>query len=177
MDPEGDQILYKFDWGDNTTSNWLGPCPSNQSFEASHIWTEPGEMQVCVKAIDINGSECDWSEPLIVNIVQGPVLDVGLLSSGFLKTEASIWNRGAVNAFNVSYRISLDGGFILTGKETTGTIPVINPGDYISISSGPIIGFGKTRVLVEAELPMSTDFREQGATIFLFYIYITPGGG
>ena len=134
-------------------------------------------MQVCVKAMDINGSECDWSEPLVVDIVQGPVLDVGILSSGVLKTGANVWNRGAVNATNVSYRISLDGGFILLGKETTGTITQINPGEYVSITSSPIIGFGKTKVLVEVELPVSTDFREQGATILFFYVYVNPGGG
>jgi subtilisin family serine protease len=177
VDPEGDQILYMFDWGDNTTSNWFGPCSSNATIEASHIWEEPGEMLVCVKAKDINGSESDWSEPLTVEIIQGPVLDVGVLAGGALKAGANVWNRGAVEATNVSYRISLDGGFILLGKETTGTIPKINPGEFVAVSSSPIIGFGKTRVLVEVDIPVSTDFREQGATMLFFYVYVTPGGG
>jgi subtilisin family serine protease len=177
IDPEGEDIFYKFAWGDNTTSEWLGPCNSNQSQAATHTWTDPGSYLVCVKAKDINGSVSDWSEPLNVTIIKAPVLDVGVIQGGLLKVGSNIWNRGAVEATNVNYRITFDGGLIILGKETTGTIPNIPPGEYVEALSTPIIGLGKTRIRIEVDIPESQDFRELGATILFFLIHVNPGGG
>jgi len=78
-DPEGEQIYYKFYWGDNTSSYWVGPYDSGVAGEASHVWTDPGEYDIRVKAKDINERESDWSIPLTVTIVEGPILDMGLI--------------------------------------------------------------------------------------------------
>jgi len=67
-DPNGDQIYYLFDWGDDTDSGWLGPYNSGEEIEASHIWTEKGSFEIKVKAKDIHGSESDWSDPLSVSM-------------------------------------------------------------------------------------------------------------
>ncbi|KYK34652.1 MAG: hypothetical protein AYK22_05025 [Thermoplasmatales archaeon SG8-52-3] len=67
-DPDGDQIYYKFDWGDDTYSNWLGPINSGETIDASKIWYKQGIYEIRVKAKDINNRFSGWSEPLEVII-------------------------------------------------------------------------------------------------------------
>ncbi len=69
-DPEGENIYYLFDWGDGNETGWIGPYPSGQTGEASHAWTELGEYEIKVKAKDINDVQSNWSEPLIISIVE-----------------------------------------------------------------------------------------------------------
>jgi hypothetical protein len=67
-DPDGDQMYCKWDWGDGTQSDWLGPYNSNVGVEANHIWNEQGSYQIKVKAKDVYGAESEWSEPLSISI-------------------------------------------------------------------------------------------------------------
>ena len=67
-DIEGNQIFYFFDWGDNTTSGWIGPYGSGQTASASHKWDVERSYEIKVKARDTNLDESDWSEPLPVSI-------------------------------------------------------------------------------------------------------------
>jgi hypothetical protein len=68
-DPENDPILYLFDWGDGTMSEWLGPYQSNQEVQVSHSYAELVEYQVRVRARDIWGSASDWSKPCTIKII------------------------------------------------------------------------------------------------------------
>ena len=65
-DPDGDDIYYKFDWGDGDTSDWLGPKKSGETITAEHSWSEKGTYEVRVKAKDIYGAESEWSDNLTV---------------------------------------------------------------------------------------------------------------
>ena len=67
-DPDGDQILYLFDWGNGSTSDWLGPYDSGEICEASHCWDEKGTYLIKVKARDKCGIESPWSDPLSLSI-------------------------------------------------------------------------------------------------------------
>jgi hypothetical protein len=67
-DPDGDQIYYKFEWGDGSDSGWLGPYTSGQTGTGSHVWTTLGVYNVTVRAHDIFGATSPKSEPLIVTI-------------------------------------------------------------------------------------------------------------
>jgi hypothetical protein len=176
-EPEGEDIYYMFDWGDGTASNWIGPYLSGQIAEASHTWQDPATYEVKVNTKDENGGQSGWSAPLMVEIIQAPVLELGVIQGGALRVESVLRNRGAVDASDITYTVTLDGGIILMGKETTGTISSLAPGDTAMVTSGLIFGFGKTRVIIEVEIPESYDFRDQGATILLFYVFVTPGGG
>jgi hypothetical protein len=71
-DPDGDQIIYLFDWGDGTNSGWIGPYDSGATVYESHIWYEPGTFPVKVKASDINGASSGWSNPLMVTLTNEP---------------------------------------------------------------------------------------------------------
>jgi len=115
-DPEGEQIFYLFDWGDETSSDWLGPYNSGEKMVASHAWSEVGVYEIKVQAKDINDSISDWSEPYSVQI-ELPVVDIGIIEGGLFKITASIKNTGIVEAEEINWKIALDGGFILMGKE------------------------------------------------------------
>ena len=64
-DPDGDQVYYMWDWGDDSFSQWLGPYESGVMANASHAWAK-GSYSIRVKALDIYGLESDWSDPLEV---------------------------------------------------------------------------------------------------------------
>jgi len=61
-DPDGDQIYYKWDWDDGTTSDWIGPVNSGELTFGQHTWYNMGTYFVKVKAKDTYGAESDdWS--------------------------------------------------------------------------------------------------------------------
>jgi hypothetical protein len=61
-DPEGDDILYRFNWDSGDTSAWIGPYPSGEVVTASHQWSIPGTYDIEVQARDTLGNIGDWSE-------------------------------------------------------------------------------------------------------------------
>jgi parallel beta-helix repeat protein len=61
-DPEGDQISYKWDWGDGNVTDWLGPFNSGEPIIASYGWATDGNYSIQVKAKDTSGDESNWSE-------------------------------------------------------------------------------------------------------------------
>lgn len=67
-DPDGDNIYYMFEWGDDSNSGWIGPNPSGVTCEVSHTWTTQGSYEIRVKAMDIHGKQSEWSEPLSVSM-------------------------------------------------------------------------------------------------------------
>jgi len=65
------EILYQWDWGDGTTSDWFGPYPSGSVCKASHIWTSPGNYKVKVQAKN-HLKKSPWSDSLSVDIHSHP---------------------------------------------------------------------------------------------------------
>jgi len=59
-DPETDDVFYYIDWGDNTTTGWLGSYPSGVQKTASHSWSQKGTYIIKIKAKDTWGAESDW---------------------------------------------------------------------------------------------------------------------
>jgi hypothetical protein len=175
-DPENDQILYKFNWGDGTESDWIGPVSSGESVTTSHAWAELGNFTVKVRAKDIEDAVGYWSEPFTVQMTL-PELSLGTISGGLLKASVNLRNYGLAEADAISWTITLDGGVILLGKETTGVIPTIEASGVTTINSGLVFGFGPTRVIVTVEFDEGSDYRSQGANVFLFFLQVKPGGG
>jgi hypothetical protein len=60
VDPENDGLFYFIDWGDNTTSGWLGPYGSNTTLSLNHTFTVKGTYTIKAKARDIYGAESGW---------------------------------------------------------------------------------------------------------------------
>jgi hypothetical protein len=176
-DPEGEDVYYKFDWGDGTISDWFGPFASGATGEGDYSWTTSGIFDVRVKAKDVNDGESDWSAAHQIDIAEGPIMEIKPLSTSFFKVKATIKNAGAVEATDVPWTISLDGGAFI-GAESSGTIASIPAGGEVEVQSGLVIGLGATTVTVTADVsPGVSDIREQSGTVILFIIMIKPGGG
>jgi LPXTG-motif cell wall-anchored protein len=67
-DPDNDTLYYRFDWGDTTTSGWLGPYQNGSSMSTSHLWHAPGSYPVVVQARDSFGHESGWSNATTVTM-------------------------------------------------------------------------------------------------------------
>ncbi|MGF3555280.1 MAG: PKD domain-containing protein [Thermoplasmatota archaeon] len=168
-DPEGDPIEYWFDWGDGSNSGWVSPG------SAKHAWASEGTYDVKVKARDaIHGGESGFSPAHQILILGGPILDIKTVKGGILKVKALITNTGGLDAENVQWSITLEGGAFI-GKESSGTVNV-PVGTDVEITSKPIIGFGSTKVTVTVTHPDSSDTTTRSGKIFLIYIYVRPGG-
>ncbi len=74
-DPENDLVYYKWDWGDGTVSDWLGPFNSGVVVTASHSWSVGDDYQIKVKAKD-SYMESSWSAPLSIIIDLAPAVPV-----------------------------------------------------------------------------------------------------
>jgi hypothetical protein len=69
-DPEGDNIMYEFDWGDGTTT-LTGWVDSGTMVSRSHSWSSTGTYYVKVRAQDSYGLWSGWSVKLQVSIYSG----------------------------------------------------------------------------------------------------------
>jgi hypothetical protein len=61
-DPEGNDVYYYIDWGDDSFEEWLGPFNSGTECASSHIWYEEGIYKIKAKARDVFGEESIWGE-------------------------------------------------------------------------------------------------------------------
>jgi len=170
-DPEGDEIYYKWDWDDGAYSDWLGPYAPGEESSASKMWDEIGQYYVQVKAKDGPGAESNWSYPLVVNIVDTPVLEIGEITGG-LKINAVIKNNGA-DAIGVDTTITVDGGLVLFGKEKIGKIPFIETDSEITISSDLLFGFGNVQITIDATIDEVSASKTVDGFVFLFFVVIS----
>ncbi len=67
-DPNGDELTYTIDWGDESSSE-AGPIRPGRSIEAGHSWTAPGTYAIRAKARDDDGDSSGWSTSTAVTIV------------------------------------------------------------------------------------------------------------
>lgn len=66
-DSDNDDLSYMIDWGDGTTSGWLGPYQSGKTITVSHTWQNPGSYGIEAKAKDLF-RESHLSDPYSVTI-------------------------------------------------------------------------------------------------------------
>lgn len=152
---------YTWEWafGDGATSTEQNP---------THAYSEAGEFDVTLTVTD-SLAQTVSSETTATITALTPVIGIGQITGGLFKVNAIIRNTGEAAATNVSWSIKLDGGLILLGKDSTGTIPSIAAnGGQATITSKLIIGFGKTTITVTA----GTASKNQTATVLLFFIKI-----
>jgi hypothetical protein len=76
IDPEADDVFYYIDWGDNTTTGWLGPYSSGVQKTATHSWSQQGTYTIKIQAKDTWGAESEWGTisvkiPFSVDIHEG----------------------------------------------------------------------------------------------------------
>jgi len=174
-DPEGDQILYMVDWGDGTITDWIGPVNSGEPFYQSHSWSEIGSYDVRVRAKDVEEAINKWSDPYTVQM-DIPDLKIGAVKGGLFHIEATVTNDGIAEADEIDMEISLEGGIILFGKVSNGTITNIPAEGKETLTSKLIFGFGQIRVKVTVSGPECYAESDRGGKVFLFFVHVNPGG-
>jgi len=89
---------------------------------------------------------------------------------GGFGVSAVIKNSGDSDATDITTDIKLDGGLIILGKDTPGTVASITAGSTANIKSKLIFGFGKTVVTVTATCTDSSATMSKNATVLLIFV-------
>jgi len=92
-DPDGDQVFYRFRWGESDTisfeSEWLGPYDSGVEIETTHSWGLlffNKTILFKVKAKDTDDMESDWSDPLPITVAKNRQLSLSNFFMIFLES-------------------------------------------------------------------------------------------
>ena len=122
-DPNGDQVKYTFDWGDDTTDS-TSFVDSGTKVAATHTWKNSGTYQLKAKAIDSNGASSAWSDPLSVTII-GPneniAVDLIIEKNAILETEQvpiSVKVASNSNPLPAEIELMVNGETVLKGSGT-----------------------------------------------------------
>jgi len=173
IDPDGDNVFYYIDWGDNTSSGWIGPYFSGKEIIAGHSWDDSGTYEIRAKAKDNNSYfESNWSDPLIIKIEY--LVDIQYIKGGLFKVSAVIKNNDAKEVTDVQWSITINGSAFI-GKKTSGKIDIPKGGES-TIKSKLILGFGPMEVTVTAEVPECLDTMKRGGFVYIFYVHVNSGG-
>ena len=60
-DPDGDNVYYAIDWGDNTSVNWIGPYKSGEEMTINHTWVVENNYIIKCEAKNPYDSMSNWS--------------------------------------------------------------------------------------------------------------------
>ncbi|MBN2599799.1 MAG: hypothetical protein JXA75_04590 [Candidatus Thermoplasmatota archaeon] len=105
-DPDGDQILYCFDWGNGNFSDWIGPFASGAIANANYTWMQGGNYTIRCKAKDINGAQSNWSDPLPIRIGV-PTIEIGRIRGGIGSINLEVKNTGEGDAINIPWTVEV----------------------------------------------------------------------
>ncbi|HWR62982.1 MAG TPA: hypothetical protein VN365_01100 [Candidatus Thermoplasmatota archaeon] len=147
VDPEGDNVFYCANWSDDTGEICVGPFASGVPVEVTHTWATPGTYLIKFTSHDVNNAESDTTTHEII-ISEAPA--IGIAVAGGFGLKATLTNNGLIDLTKINWSITLDGGLILAGKTTTGTIPGIESGAERIVKPSLVLGFGKTTITVSA---------------------------
>jgi hypothetical protein len=144
---ENDEVIGYYDdlntgasvpflWRDGQLINLYDYLPANQSWE----WIVPEDINDYGQIVGI-GYRTDIGIRAFLMTPAIPILNINI--KGGKGISASINNSGFAPATNLSWSITVDGGLIVLGKETTGSIATIAVGEGATVLSGPKgIGLG-----------------------------------
>ncbi|MBN1861468.1 MAG: hypothetical protein JW840_08425 [Candidatus Thermoplasmatota archaeon] len=65
-DPDFNQIFYYIEWGDNTSTGWLGPYDSGYKLTQAHQWAVKGTYAIKAKVKDTHGLESVWATLTVI---------------------------------------------------------------------------------------------------------------
>gem|GEM_PF-2142027 len=135
IDPEGDLVRLRFDWGDGLLSNWTGFVASNTTVSLYHAWETVDNFTIRVIAQDAHGLNSSWSEPLMVQVSEG---EEGLPPVGLFQAPVNVTVNHSI-VFDASGSYDPDGAIISYewgfGDGTTDSGQVVthtyhHPGQY-----------------------------------------------
>ena len=159
----GLDLLYKIDWGDETPSEWIGPFPEGMVVQIPHTWAEPGTYSIRARAKPIGeGTESVWSTADI--IIAAPLPQIAITITGGFGINVKIKNVGETDITNLPWSISIEGGLILLGQETSGSMDLAVGEEKTAHAF--ILGIGRTTITA------TVDTIEETATGFVLFLFI-----
>jgi len=67
-DVNENDICYRFDWGDDSYSEWSKPLPTGIICNITHTWSKKGDYTIRAIAKDEHGGLSEWSEPIQISL-------------------------------------------------------------------------------------------------------------
>jgi hypothetical protein len=169
-DPDNDSLLYQFDWGDGTMSDWSEPYASGAMANATHFWILGGTYQVCVRVKDVVGAMTAWSDPTSIYIGQ-PVIQIAKIRGG-IGIRLDLINNGDGNATNVDWSATIVGEKSGITLQQDGKILFLGIGQTTSIKPfGLFFGLGKLSITAEAK-PLYGNEINQKVNAYLLGIFV-----
>ena len=143
FDPDGDLVRLRFDWGDDTFSQWSDFFPSNTTISMSHEWNFISAFEIRVIAQDEQGMNSSWSDPLTVivdPVEQGDELsiipDIAVMNQTVLKKgsiKVIFDASGSIDSEGLIKSYEWDFGDGKTGRGIRQVHVYKNPGEYTVI--------------------------------------------
>jgi len=156
-------ISYLIDWGDGSTSGWVGPFPSGSPVTLNHSWETPKTYLVKGKAKDANEVESSWSATLLVNI---SISSIDISIKGGLGISIVLKNTGNEDLIHIPWSVTLDGGLIIIGKTNSGILAQLKEGEQKTIQI-KILGFGSPIISIRVQ----DTLKNATGMVFFFFIF------
>jgi hypothetical protein len=166
MDPEGDDVFYMIDWGDGTTTQWLGPYQSGTEIVFNHTWSQPGDYTVRARAKDVWNAASDWTDPLLIHI---PYYELTITIRGGLGITVKITNTGEEDVNLISCHITLTGHSLM--GLSYGNWPAVLPVGKSAMDKEFLLGFGRVTIGVNVTYVEGADV-QKSAQGFLLGIFV-----
>jgi outer membrane protein assembly factor BamB len=162
-DPDGSVTLYEWDWDNDGVYEESHSTPI-----ATYSWPHPGSHPVTLRVTGEDGGTNTVTKTISVTGVISLTIEI----TGGFGVKGTIKNNGTLNATNVEWRLLLAGGLILLGKSMNGTIASLAAGASETIKDSPVIGFGKTTILVEASCAEGVSATQSKTGIILLFFVL-----
>ena len=170
-DPEGDPFSWTIQCSNGQSTSGTNEMNGTKSLILTNL-APSTTYTVWVNATDPDGSGLytrAWYTFITRSTSTLEIIDV----TGGFTIKAVLKNTGDVVANDIEWSISLEGGLILMGKGSTGSIGTLEPGAEQPFKSKLILGLGKTVVTVTAQAANTAEVKKtvQG-TILLFFVIL-----
>lgn len=111
IDPDGDQIYFKWDWGDGNLTDWLGPVNSSEPIVTHHAWINSGNSTIYVQVKDSQGLV--QNQTLLYPVSIGPQLKLINLVPGYVYLGKTYFFIKAFEVLQAVILTSVDSSLIL----------------------------------------------------------------
>jgi len=102
QNPDGDDVYYLINWGDGTSSDWIGPFAPGETAIISHDWSEEGTYEIEVKAKDQDG-ESKWAVYTLTLSPDSKFFGVKIGYIDMTYTFTIYWNGGSEYFFMIDW--------------------------------------------------------------------------
>ena len=177
IDPDGDDIFYKIDWGDGTETDWIGPLESGTGITETHVWEAEGEYTVRSRLKDDPHEELSlWSLYPVELIIEKIPRSLNVeLKRGFqrgITFDIENDGEGDVNDIVWSIKITRRGLIKRVLLDESSTITNLRPGEEFEINELPKFCFWLIDVELTVDSPDIENPIEISAKGFIMFRFI-----